>query len=192
MSWGTGVGKVSGNALVPSRVTGQHFMPKKNDTIIETEVPNEDSYDALQKQIDELRKKQAVALAIEEGEAVEEVEFPLADIMLAINKQTILPKLGVTPPEVALLAAMHHIHVGGNPIRDIKPLGKSIRIDPIELKRRLMLAYSVKKVDTLFPGPVPNFPTKFIRAIRMGTDVKMTPEHLFDFHVTAGSSGEGQ
>ena len=164
-------------------------MKKTEDTIIETPIAQEDSYEVLQKQIDELRKKQADALAKEEGEAVEEVEFPLADIMLAINKQTVITKLGVTPPEVAILAALHHIHVGGNPIKEIKPLGKSVKIDPIELKQRLIMAYTPAKVNTLFPGPVPNFPTKFVRAMRMGTDVKIRPEHLFDFHVVPATAG---
>lgn len=144
--------------------------------------------EGLQKQIQALQKKMAAALEKEEQDAVELIDMPVANIMLSVGHGNKIPKKKVTPAEVAILAAMHHTNAGGNPVESIVPTG-TIKVDPFDLKSHLVAKYSNSKVVALFPGPVPNFPTKFLRAIKMGISVSLNPERLMDFHVVSSTSG---
>jgi hypothetical protein len=158
-----------------------------------TEVESEEvleSPEELQRQIQELQKKFLQSMEKEEQDSVEAIDMPLANIMLTVGHGNRIPKKGVTPAEVAILAAMHHKNAGGNPIANIVPTG-TVKIDPLDLKRVLIGKYSLEKVTSLFPGPSPVFPMKFIRAIKMGISVNLNPERLMDFHVVSSTSGAG-
>jgi hypothetical protein len=148
-----------------------------------------ESSEDLQRQLEELQKKYTAALEQEEKEEVEMIELPVADILLKVGHGLAIPKSGLTPPEVAILAAAHHSSAGGNPVSNIVPTG-TIKVDPMDLKKVLVNRYSAAKVSALFPGPVPHFPTKFLRAVKMGIGVSLNPERLFDFHVQPMTSGE--
>ena len=83
----------------------------------------------------------------------------LADVMLALggDKTNTVPKFGVTPAEIAVLAAIH----GNDAVHDISPTGKTISISFREERERLMALYPAKNEDNevivlkVYPGVSP-------------------------------------
>ena len=141
-----------------------------------------ESAEDIAREIEQLQEKYNKALAVEEEEASEKIEYPIADIMLKVGHGNQFPKKGVTPAEVAVLVAMHHANAGGNPVSNVRPTG-TIAADPLVLRRVLVGKYSKEKVFALFPGQVPQFPTKFTRAVKIGLDTELKPERLFDLDI---------
>lgn len=150
-----------------------------------------ESVDDLQAQLDEITKKYQAALVKEAQEAVEHEEYPVATILLKVGHGNQYQKENLTPPEVAILAAMHHKSAGGNPVEQIRPTG-TIMADPVALKQHLMNKYGASKVEALFPGPLPNFPKKFARALQVGLMSQIPQERLMNFHMQPQNAGSGE
>src|SRR5215510_11956029 len=79
----------------------------------------EESTDELMDQLKAIQEK-LNAKSLEEDEQVEKIDLPLANILLKMERGTVIPKDFVTPPEVMYLVAEHHRGAGENPIQEIK------------------------------------------------------------------------
>lgn len=82
-----------------------------DDTELETS-------DSLRQEIVDLQAKLS-KLEDEQDEPVEMVTQPLADVLLKIEKGTEIWRYGITPAEVMLLVAEHHLGAGEMPIKQI-------------------------------------------------------------------------
>lgn len=162
---------------------------KEKEEVLTVDEPQVETAEDIQKQIEDLEKKRQEALEREEEEESEKVEMPVASILLKVGRGNEFRKTDVTPAEVALLVAMHQAKVGGNPVANIVPTS-NVTVDPITLKRFLADKYSAGKVEMLFPGPIPRFPLKFLRAVKMGLGITLAPERLLDFKVQPMTAGD--
>lgn len=83
----------------------------------------------------------------------------LANVMLALggDKNNTVPKYGVTPAEIAVLAAIH----GADAVFDVVPLDEANEISFREERERLLRAYPAKNEDNelivlkVYPGVSP-------------------------------------
>lgn len=83
----------------------------------------------------------------------------LANVMLALggDKNNTVPKYGVTPAEIAVLAAIH----GADAVFDVVPLDEANGISFREERERLLRAYPAKNEDNelivlkVYPGVSP-------------------------------------
>lgn len=83
----------------------------------------------------------------------------LADVMVALggNRNTTVPKYGVTPAEIAVLCAIH----GSDAVFDIAPTGKTVQVSPRAERDRLLKLYPAMDEDrrsivlNVYPGTNP-------------------------------------
>ena len=136
--------------------------------------------DELQRQIVDLQKKHDEALLVEEEEHGEQVEFPLATVRLIVGLKCEIQKKEVSPPELAILVALHSKSAGGSPITDIKPTGTR-KIDQLALWSGLINRYGKLSVETLFPSPNSPMPTRFSRAMKIGGMTSVAPPTMMEF-----------
>lgn len=87
----------------------------------------------------------------------------LASCIVCLTKENQVPKPSVTPPEVAILRAMHQKNYGGDPIIEVKVTREDWKgYNPFNEIARLRAKYGnvpktgVTYFDTLFPGATNN------------------------------------
>ena len=134
--------------------------------------------------IRELEARQVEAERAEQKVAdLEKIEFPVAKIILKRDEFTSVPMMNVTPGEVLLLVAMFNKSAGGNPVSTVTPVGTA-SLTATQERARLVGKYGTKRVDSLFPGAIPQFPKTFRQALDSGMSAKLAvPETIFDFDI---------
>lgn len=118
-----------------------------------------------------------------------------------LSKDQDVPLKEITPAEACLLVAEHHRNVGDSAIHDLGPVirttsekvfvdgkhtdNKVTRTEFTEVERtvveeiaRLKGKYGVRKVTALFPGAIPQLPTTFDEAIKIGITTVLPEEKL--------------
>ena len=92
------------------------------------------------------------------------MEVATVTVRLAGDLNMQIPRHGVTPPEAAVLRAIH----GSDAVVDIKNIHMDRREHRAE-KARLLERYDRKVVERLFPGVLPQLPITF-------KDIEALPE----------------
>lgn len=150
---------------------------------------NTETTDDLQAQLVELQKKISSKALSEEKEDAIALDLPLANITLILNKNNTIRVNNVTPPEVAFFVAEHQKRAGGMPIKEIELIKnedgtqKYVKTDPRRFLAALCNKFHAKKVQTMYPGSIPTFPTTFKSAMSLGQEITLPSERLMDFEV---------
>lgn len=111
----------------------------------------------------------------------------------------------VTPAEHLLIVAEHHANSGGKPVVSVTPTGDTGEVEvetkdektgvvtkskkkvtprtPAEEVARLRQRYAGNKVAALFQGAMPNMPTTFEEAEKLGVQTVLPTSKLTEFKV---------
>lgn len=134
----------------------------------------------------------------------------LAKITLNLSKDGHhVHKEDVTPAELALLVAEHHVNSGGKPfemdakgeftndsvvetgdttkkksLKDGKEVIETVPArTPFEEKQRLMGKYAANKVNAMFPGANPTMPTDYKTAYKIGLGTVLPSSKLTEVKI---------
>lgn len=185
----------------------------ESDTMVAE--PEQDSPDDIQQQIEALQTK-LKQVNLEEDGPNPTIELPIADVLLKIERGTVIPKHALTPPEVMLLVAMHHRGAGEMPVLKLElapqiraglrakaeketnvdrkkqletlaeTLPDKVKVDPRAFRNALAGKYGAERVNKLFPGAEPVLPTTFRRALNLGLENPIEGEGLFKMQAFGG------
>lgn len=134
----------------------------------------------------------------------------LATVIFNLNKEGHhVVRENVTPAELALLVAEHHVNSGGKPldvdekgdfinksvvetgdtskrvtVKDGKEVTETVPVrTAIEEKGRLMQRYAANKVNAMYPGGSPNLPSDFKSAYKLGLQTALPASKLTEVKI---------
>lgn len=110
--------------------------------------------------------------------------YPLARVHFQISRfeSVVVPE--VTPPELAVLIAVHRGDQG-DPVVALEPLEESVERSVQEEKARLVSVYGRTVVESVFPGAIPNMPETFDEARGIGAEATVPKRNLVDYSLSA-------